>query len=182
MNIQQFKRQQVVSLIVFVADSCSRCDLCEQQIVEWLIDSFQSCLQLSLFFRKYKHVGAASAFDHCGFHIAATDHTKLVGLADECIDMFVDLLVEVANFFAAVIFNSHEADLPYVRSVFVGVRHGLHVCAGSAQHAGDGFVNQWPPGFGTSFVASDHVLVVFAKYMSILLSSAPGQYCGGAKK
>ena len=175
MDVQQLKRQQIITLIVFVALSCPRRNLSKQQKVERLVSAFERRLQFTLSLWQHQQVGATATFSHRSLNIPPTDHAKLRGLANQAVNMFVDLFAKVADRFTAAVFNTNEAHLPDVCAVAGRVGHRLDVSAGTPQQLGHRLVNQRLPCFGACFVTANHILVIAVQHMSVLPATTTGK-------
>jgi len=176
-NIQEFKCEQVVALVVTIAVGGPGSDSSKQQIVDGLAVFFEDHLEVALFLWQDEAVGGAAQFGHGGFDIASADHAVLWILADEGADVFVDLFLEVADGFTALVFDSDKADGASEATVVTdgcmgGLKDGL---AGFSEQPRHGFIDQGLPCFGAGVVAANHVAVVLFEDVRVLFLSAAGQ-------
>ena len=175
-NIEQFECEQVIALVVAIAVGGAGGDAGEQQVVDGLTAFFQHHLEVALFLRQDEAVRIAAEFGHGGVDVTFADHAVLRVLADQCADVFVDLILEVADGFTALVFDSDKADGASEAAVFTngcmgGLKDGL---AGFSEQPGHGFIDEGLPCFSAGVVAADHVPIVLFENVGILFFAAAG--------
>ena len=109
-------------------------------------------------------IGPQARLLQAGVDEPLVDRLEDVRLDDPRVDDLVDLVLEVADFLGAFVFDRHEADplrRPGDRLGPAGAgRHDVRRRRGMArQQAADGFVDQRLEGLGSGRVAADHLLV-----------------------
>ena len=109
-DVDEFERQQVIALIVFVLPRGPARQLGKHQILERLALCLHDAGELRLRTRDKELIGANAQLLQPGFDVAAVDRRELARLADLGFDAFEQEFLEVADLFGRLVFDTDKAD------------------------------------------------------------------------
>ena len=94
----------------FIADGCSRSECGKEQVVQGLTLTLQDSGEDRHVLGNEQRVGAHASFPQPGIDHSLADRLKCLRLDELRINLLVDLVFEVAQFFDALVFHSDETD------------------------------------------------------------------------
>jgi hypothetical protein len=106
-----------------------------------------------------------------GFDHPSAYGAEYIGLEDLAVDLFVELIFEVADFFGHFVFDADEADGFLLRRAIWGDAALLFL---ASEQLGYRLIDKWMEDFGTRFVAAYKVLRAGFDNVAVLITPAPG--------